>query len=74
MELKHQENLVEDKNFRPENDNMEWQIAQYAKLRGLSVSGLPLEQRPAAGAKTASIGGQATTSLSEQIHHCPYVS
>ena len=39
---------------------MEWQIDQYAKWKGLSVSGLPLEQRPAAGATTA------TTSLSEQ--------
>ena len=66
MVLKRQENLVEDKNFRPESDNMEWQIDQYAKWKGLSVSGLPLEQRPAAGDATASIGRQATTSLSEQ--------
>ena len=65
-----QEDFVRDinRNFKnPEKDVTERTIRIMAKLRGLTVSGLPLEQTPAAGATTACINlGQVTTSFTEQ--------
>ena len=65
-----QEDFVKDinRNFSsPEKDCTESSIRIIAKLRGLTISGLPLDQTSAAGTTTASTpSGQATTSFPEQ--------
>ena len=64
-----QEDFVKDinRNFSPEKDTTESSIRIIAKLRGLTISGLPLDQTSAAGTTTASTpSGQATTRFPEQ--------
>ena len=64
-----QEDFVKDinRNFSPEKDFTERTIRMIAKSRGLTISGLPIDQTPAAGTTTASTpSGQATTSFPEQ--------
>merc|ERR1712208_213352 len=65
-----QEDFVKDinRNFSsPEKDSTKSSIRLIAKLRGLTISGLPLDQTSAAGTTTACTpSGQATKRFPEQ--------